>query len=525
MKLFVQKLYTFSFGIIQYICLFLTGLLFLGAQLLTCFSTDMSSQIVLTRWDNPLWNILGTVLFAGYLILITNFICKRNCQDRMAVNPRTVLTVIVILWCLLIGGLLILFGKTAPTADAMSVYSAAIEFANGNTGVIHPTDSYLSYYPHQVGLMLFFEILIRFWKLLPVSFHAYHFIKCLYVLLACAAIYFQKGIVRLLWKDERAEYIYLLLAGANLPLLMYTSFVYGEIPSFTAISAGLFFLLKLLNNPPAHKKAYGLASILFLAASVMLRENSLIFIIAVLIVTVLQSLFDRKKELLIFALLCFLCCFNILPMVQKSYELRSGNYLSSGVPAISYFAMGMQEASRANGWYNAFNFNTYYDTGLNTEETVRISRQAIRDRLAYFQEHPGYAVDFYVRKHLSQWADGTYASRQATLITFGGRSSFFTSLYEGDYSHIFINYCNIYQNVLYLGAFIFCIAACRKSSRNSLPEYLGLICVVGGFLFHIMWEANSRYILLYGLMLMPYCARGISLLLTLRNTQPLSSPP
>lgn len=33
--------------------------------------------------------------------------------------------------------------------------------------------------------------------------------------------------------------------------------------------------------------------------------------------------------------------------------------------------------------------------------------------------------------------------------------------------------------------------------------------MLGGFLFHTIWEANSRYIFVYSLLLMPYCAAGI----------------
>ena len=195
---------------------------------------------------------------------------------------------------------------------------------------------------------------------------------------------------------------------------------------------------------------------------------------------------------------------------------------------MSYFAMGMQESSRADGWYNGFNFYTYQDTGMDTEATNELSKQAIRERLDYFRENPGYAASFYRNKFLSQWADGTYASRQATLATFGGRREFFVRLYEGDYSHYYIEFCNLYQNLLYLGSAVFCFCALfsKKSQekknpaeRNSsfsfhwLPLYIGLIGVIGGFLFHMIWEANARYILPYSLLLMPYTAWGLAHLL------------
>ncbi len=549
MQKIAQVLYKFSTHFIQVFSFLLVLLLFLGSFLATCYSTDMTSQKVLTRLDHPLWNLAGTALFVFLVLLAARFLDSNR--------KTSILTITVLLWSCTIGAILIVFGRTVPAADAMSVYAAAEELAGGSTAVIHPTGSYLSYYPQQVGLVAFFELLIRLWNLLPFQVPAYHFIKCIYVLLACVIILFQKYTVRLLWHDRQAENLYLLLAALNLPFLMYTSFVYGEIPSFAAISGGLYFLLKLfglkrvLSAPftetvsPGNsslKSAYacGLLSLALLTLGVMLRKNNLILVLAVLIVLLLQGLREKRTGLLLFALLCGLCCFSILPLVQKAYENRAGSTLKSGVPAMSYFAMGMQEAPRGNGWYNGFNFNTYQDTGMDTEATNALSREAIRERLSYFQAHPSYMADFYLHKHLSQWADGTYACRQATLATFGGRSSLFQSLYEGPLSRYLIEYCNLFQVVLYLGTVLFCCRPCLEvwkqhrlpapevspgtgnmctaeisapaiqNSLQGLPLYLGLIGVTGGFLFHIIWEANSRYIFLYSLLLMPYCAMGLS---------------
>lgn len=59
MHRFIQKLYTFSCRFIQFFSFVLALLLFLGCFLSTCYSTDMVSQQVLTRLDNPLWNLAG----------------------------------------------------------------------------------------------------------------------------------------------------------------------------------------------------------------------------------------------------------------------------------------------------------------------------------------------------------------------------------------------------------------------------------------------------------------------------------
>ena len=556
----MEKLYKISLYTVKFLTLLLAVLLFAGSFLTTCYADNMETQQVLFRLDNPLWNLLE---LAGFGLLFCGCL---HFYDKFGRKFKRGLLIFTLGFIFCLGVLLILFGRTVPAADAMSVYNAALEWIQGNLDVIHPTVSYLSYYPQQIGLMAFLELLLRIWNLTGISAPAWHFIKLIYVCLLCAAVLFQYLSLKYLWREhwEKISCCYLLLVCCNLPMIMYSSFVYGEIPSFAALSVGLYLLLRLLSgitfpgrasdisckgmsvkpfaseassetilSPKLHctRSAFftGTGSILFLALSVMFRKNSLIPIIAVLLVLLFESLrFGRSVRarlcLLGMAVCLAVTSVGILPLVQKCYEKKAGNTLSSGVTAMSYFAMGMQEASRGCGWYNGFNIDTYDAAGMDSALANEISRQAVLERLAYFREHPGYAVDFYARKHLSQWADGTYASRQATLAAYGGRSEFFQEVYDGSLSSAYIEWCNAWQNVLYLGTLVFCVSTVHRKRKNtatapqgsdtdslylSLYLYVGLIAVLGGFLFHILWEANSRYIFLYSLLLMPYCAAGV----------------
>lgn len=552
----MEKLYKISLYAVKFLTLLLAVLLFAGSFLTTCYAENMETQQVMFRLDNPLWNLLE---LAGFGLL---FCACLHFYDKFGRKFRRGLLIFTLGFIFCLGVLLILFGRTVPAADAMSVYNAALEWIQGNLDVIHPTVSYLSYYPQQIGLMAFLELFLRIWNLTGISAPAWHFIKLIYVCLLCTAVLFQYLSLKYLWREhwEEISCCYLLLVCCNLPMIMYSSFVYGEIPSFAALSVGLYLLLRLLSgitfpgrasdisckgmsvkpfaseassetilSPKLHctRSAFftGTGSILFLALSVMLRKNSLIPIIAVLLVLLFESLrFGRSVRarlcLLGMAVCLAVTSVGILPLVQKYYEKKAGNTLSSGVTAMSYFAMGMQEASRGCGWYNGFNIDTYDAAGMDSALANEISRQAVLERLAYFWEHPGYAVDFYARKHLSQWADGTYASRQATLASYGGRSGFFQEIYDGSLSSAYIECGNAWQDVLYLGTLVFCISTVHRkrkytatapqgSDTDSLYLYAGLIAVLGGFLFHILWEANSRYIFLYSLLLMPYCAAGV----------------
>lgn len=634
-------IYRLGLNIVMLLTLLLSMLLFAGSFLTTCYADNMETQQVLLRPDNPLWNLLELagfgLLFCGCLYL----------YEKIGEKFRRGLLVFTLTFVFGLGILLILFGRTVPAADALSVYNAAAEWILGNTDIIHPTVSYLSYYPQQIGLMAFLELLLRIWNLTGLSVPAWHFIKLVYVCLLCGAVWFQYLSLQYLWPEnyKKISCCYLVLVCCNLPMIMYSSFVYGEIPSFAALSVGCYLLLRLLggvspggssrdnvspgdsyrdnvspggsyrdNVSPggssrdcvsrsdapsvsAHGPAphllcrmffTGFGSILFLTLSVMLRKNSLIPVIAVLLVLLFEALrFGRSVRsrlcLLGIAVCLAVTSVGILPLVQKCYEKKAGNTLSSGVTAMSYLAMGMQEASRGCGWYNGFNIDTYDTAGMDTALANEISRLVIDERLAYFREHPGYTADFYLHKHLSQWADGTYASRQATLATYGGRSAFFKEVYEGSLSGGYIEWCNAWQNVLYLGVLVFCIDSLKKRRKSKvvghmadqtaghtagctadhmadqldadrhgadrhgadqhgadrlgadrhgadqhgadrhgadrhgadwhgadrLYIYVGLIAVLGGFLFHTFWEANSRYIFSYSLLLMPYCGAGV----------------
>ena len=571
-------IYRLGLNIVMLLTLLLSMLLFAGSFLTTCYADNMETQQVLLRPDNPLWNLLELagfgLLFCGCLYL----------YEKIGEKFRRGLLVFTLTFVFGLGILLILFGRTVPAADALSVYNAAAEWILGNTDIIHPTVSYLSYYPQQIGLMAFLELLLRIWNLTGLSVPAWHFIKLVYVCLLCGAIWFQYLSLQYLWPEnyKKISCCYLVLVCCNLPMIMYSSFVYGEIPSFAALSVGCYLLLRLLGSvspggsyrdnvspgssyrdnisPGGSYRIIftGFGSILFLTLSVMLRKNSLIPVIAVLLVLLFEALRPGRNGKMRLGLLIMAVCLavtsvGILPLVQKCYEKKAGNTLSSGVTAMSYLAMGMQEASRGCGWYNGFNIDTYDTAGMDTAIANEISRLAIDERLTYFREHPGYTADFYLHKHLSQWADGTYASRQATLATYGGRSAFFKEVYEGSLSGGYIEWCNAWQNVLYLGVLVFCIDSLKKRRKSKvvghmadqtaghtagctadhmadqldadqlgadqhgadqhgadrLYIYVGLIAVLGGFLFHTFWEANSRYIFSYSLLLMPYCGAGV----------------
>ncbi len=496
------------------------GLLFATAILSSAYIDDILSQKVLYKWDFPLI-ACGAFLLVWLLFYLVSFLYTKKKTDI-----GKIFFVITLVWIFFASVVIAFFGMTAPAADAMTVYTMAQNAASGDFSFVTGSDSYLSYYPQQIGMVTFLILPLKILNLIHFPYPAFHALKIMFGMIACGLVAFQYFTLKLLFKNNDKVsficFVYLVLAGLNLPFILYTSFIYGEIPSSFMISGAIFFLVRIMlrekvsNNHRIFSKAVlpnYIGLIVFSSAAVFLRKNCLVFIIALSIVLFVETFRAKKVRYLGLMAVTIICSCLVLPLTIKIYENKVHDKTYTGVTATSYIAMGMQEADRGPGWYNGFNFLTYEESGFDSEKANEISKAAISERLNYFKENPSYAFDFYLKKYLSQWSDGTYASRQATWATLSERSSFFVSLYEGKVGDMFIIYSDLYQTIIYLGVFLFFIKTIlnERKTASSFAFFIliGAIYIFGGFLFHMLWEANSRYIFPYSIFLVPYAAVGL----------------
>jgi hypothetical protein len=78
----------------------------------------------------------------------------------------------------------------------------------------------------------------------------------------------------------------------------------------------------------------------------------------------------------------------------------------------------------------------------------------------------------------------------------------------------------IYFNAYHTSIFILAgigIILCIK--ENDLSKILLPIIVIGGFLFHILWETKAIYVIQYYFILLPYTAFGLEYILDKLSTK------
>ena len=94
-----------------------------------------------------------------------------------------------------------------------------------------------------------------------------------------------------------------------------------------------------------------------------------------------------------------------------------------------------------------------------------------------------------------------------TYATDRERSDLGESLYTGRPKQALESFMDCYQLLVY-GSILFLLIYRRKEKRG-LEWYTLLIAVIGGVLFHELWEAKSRYVLPYFVMMIPMAAAGL----------------
>ena len=240
-----------------------------------------------------------------------------------------------------------------------------------------------------------------------------------------------------------------------------------------------------------------------IALAYMFRMNSLIFITAECIYLLLDLLekttvketISKIVVLIVFAIIA------IMPATMvKNYCVKKYNLDSSKVfPMSGYLYMGMTKGLAGQGWYK---YETASKSFVDTNEANIQYRQDIKNRINEFKNNPLIMFEFYRDKITSIWAEptcgGIYYNYSFNFIGY-------LDIDELDYIIYGLSpYIARYEKVLLILIFgCSILVVYQKRKDMSLDLALLLIIFIGGFLFHLLWEAKSRYILPYIIALVP----------------------
>lgn len=189
------------------------------------------------------------------------------------------------------------------------------------------------------------------------------------------------------------------------------------------------------------------------------------------------------------------------------------------MPAIAYVAMGLQwtEGRDPGGW-NGYHSDLFMECGFDAELTAEISLESVKASLGNMVENPAYMIRFFYTKLITQWEREDYMCLYETLAFYGDRTEAAWDIYEGAMKDRLLCVMALHQSIVYAGAGLFCVSGIagwvkrgqKHNKEMDIRHLLLLVTFIGGFMFSIIWEAQSRYVMPYFVMLIPYAADGLT---------------
>ncbi len=297
-------------------------------------------------------------------------------------------------------------------------------------------------------------------------------------------------------KEYKVNVVLLVLLSMTfltLPLL--STFVYGDIPSLAFSLISIYFIMRYTET---NKLKFLIFSAFSISFAYMLRMNTLIFIIAILMylgLNLFKTLFKNnwKKNLLEVGIIVLYIIIAFLPSnIIKNYYINKYDIdKDKSYPIQSFLLFSMMEGPRSNGWYNEDIAEPALQNLDKIDEIKKDYTEKIKERIVYFLENPKYTFEFYTKKITSMWAENTYSAIRNNFLE--------SELFENVIKNL-----TFYQKTLLVLCSASSIIVLIKNRKNlSLNLILLITIFIGGFMFHILWEAKSRYIIPYVLILIP----------------------
>ena len=190
---------------------------------------------------------------------------------------------------------------------------------------------------------------------------------------------------------------------------------------------------------------------------------------------------------------------------------------SDGMPAILWVAMGTNIQEDENGflagWYDSSNRNIFLDNDSDAEKSSAVGRIILKNFLVESRQNPKCFLRFMNNKITTQWEAGMLQSLQVQYSSVNPNNKLAETIwFDADAWYKMETYMKYYHFLVLAMVLLYIIEELRqpiKHVKTGLEQYVGLITVFGGFIFSMIWEAKTRYIFPYFVMMIPYAVMGM----------------
>jgi len=400
--------------------------------------------------DSAILNIIFLIIFSIVILILARYLKKIISVQR--------LVLVVMIYTFIISILFAILRRDYVQFDPFNVIDQANNFIRENYSGLDKGNNYLYIYSHQITTVFLFQIILSLFGRATFILYIMQSFSISYI------IFMLYKISNIMFEDEDTNYLVVILSGLCFPLVFYVAFVYGLLPGMFLTLVAYYYFIKYIKC----KKWYTLViSALSINIAILFIGNNLIHMLAIFSAAVIYLIRVRDKKVIAFIVSSLFLMSASKSMIYNYYEVKSQKTIADGVPKITWIAMGMQEGDREAGWWNRFNYDIMPEEDYDAKRITDISKDSIKQRVEVFKKKQIYF-------------DGTH-----DVISF---------------------IMKVFQVFVYVFSVVFAVNVYKKKK-----EILTIIPVafIGGTLFHMIWEAKSRYVFPYFVFLIPLAAYGL----------------
>lgn len=255
---------------------------------------------------------------------------------------------------------------------------------------------------------------------------------------------------------------------------------------------------------------YWTLSALSLTVCYTARLALVIVMIAMVITGLLKMFADKRWTSPGATVLILLLALGGQKLSVAYMEKQADVKLADGMPAVLTVAMGIQdedENGTGPGSYNAYNLWLYFGCGFDSDSAASEAFVNIKQTLYRWSKDPAYMIGYMNRKVLNQWNEATYGGFIFTSKQ-QDPENWVVDLYTGTWGDRWYHFLDLYQGLLYAMLLIYFVLLFR--GKGKVVFYLPGLLLIGEFFFSMIWEAKSRYIYPYIVMVLPAVAWSIA---------------
>ncbi|MBP5554812.1 MAG: hypothetical protein J6X94_08075 [Lachnospiraceae bacterium] len=405
-----------------------------------------------------------------------------------------------------IGCIIVKTTHLLPVYDQYKVFLVAKDFLEGNY-IEWQTGQYMDMFPFQNGMVL---LMIPFAMMGDDGVFIFQYVNVFVLIIV------NMGLAKVVkeYFGRSMGYATYIAATLCLPMWGQITFVYGFL---WQIAFGIWGIYKMIRFQKTGKRSDAAAGIIFLALGPVFKYNGVLIVIAASLMLFVRMLHRKEGRLrnLTALILLVLCTYATLGGIRAYFDHTTGARPDAGIGMKGYVALGISESSVAPGWFNDINTSVYKENAEDLSRVEERYEEIIEERLGVFAADHEYGVRFFARKIASMWTEPAMQCFTNTSIRnlYGTLSYTWKDiLYNGGVVNtILYIVMDIAQACLYFGMMLRLFWIWKnKKIRNCLEEGDLFVLFLGGFIYHLIFEAKCHYVLPYFIVMIPYALKGYS---------------